>query len=419
MKKYFLITSLIILATIFTKLYLGYHWRDSFFARGNNRDVIIPIAENIYLYQDFSISPGDPTIEHEFLYPIIIAGGYMLFGRTWFGITLIQSIMSGLTALFIFLICNKLFQNRFISICAFLLTVFHPYLFINTLSIFDTTLFVFLMTLLILQTYRMNEKPTKFNAIIMGIILALTILTRDSATIFVIPVAMYIIWSLGKKHIIDFLIMLLITVCMLTPWIIRNYLISGKILLSSHGYEVIWQGNNAYSWDYISNDISVDKIPKPEAIKEIHLNSEKRTTETVLAERAVYLSEVKHFVKNNSIEFMRLMLLKFIKFWSWDYNPKPTTTRYLSTGLRSFVYNLYFFPVLLLSLLGIMAAYFIRKKFVIFCFILIGAFTAVHMISVGFTRLRLPLDPILSIFASYGIFFIYCLVKKKSLVLKQ
>jgi 4-amino-4-deoxy-L-arabinose transferase-like glycosyltransferase len=398
--------ALLLVSLVIIKLALGFYWRDSFFMRGNNCDIINPVAVSMINGQGFG-SAGNATIEHEFLYPVLVAGCYWVFGINWVGITLLQAILSALTGLIIYLLCLRLFNDHYIALGAFLLVLFHPYLFIHALSISDTTLFTFLVALLFFQMYVVYRNPSALNSFLLGSVLAASILTRDSAVVFLIPVGICLMWVLGKRHIRELVLILLTIMVFVAPWLVRNYLLTNKILLSSHGYEVLWQGNNDYSWDYIVNDISVDMIPRPKTITEIQSRSSERTIETVLAERSAYLDEIKRFVMENPMTVVSLAGLKFVKFWTWIYNPKPEKVTYLSVNLRSIFYTCYFLPFLMFGVIGFVISYHIRKPYVVFCLMMILSFTIVHMISVGFTRLRLPLDPILSVFASAS-FFIVC-----------
>lgn len=384
------------------RLGLAYHWRDSFFNRGNNYTLINPIAFNLIKGNGFSLSPGNPTIEHEFLYPVFIAVCYGLFGHNWFGVALFQGILSLLTGILIYLLAKKLFNQK-VAVISLILTIFHPYLFIQSLSVADTTIFTFLLILSFYQALRLSEHTTTINAILTGIFTSFLLLTRDSAIAFIIPLFIYIFISVNnRKRLSSFIFAIVFMVILVIPWLIRNYRISNKVLLSSHGYEVLWQGNNSHSWNYIFQDISVDEIPKPIEILELRQKYQNRTADLAIKEGEIYLNETKKFITEQPDMFIKLMFLKFIKFWSWIYNPKPETTAFINVWLRSLVCTVYFLPVLIFAIIGIILAYPAKKHFVIFCVLFFFLFSILHMLSVGFTRLRVPLDPLLTIFASFG-----------------
>jgi len=111
----------------------------------------------------------------------------------------------------------------------------------------------------------------------------------------------------------------------------------------------------------------------------------------------VYKKEALDFIKNNPGGFAKLALLKFEKFWSWVRNPSSSTPLTSDNPTRQTIYFISYFPLLVFFPIGLFLLYKKEKKLFLLFFGILFFYTLAHMIVMGFTRLRLPIDPILMI----------------------
>ncbi|MCC6499867.1 MAG: hypothetical protein IT313_06330 [Anaerolineales bacterium] len=127
------------------------------------------------------------------------------------------------------------------------------------------------------------EKPSTFNLLLSGIFLALTALTRSVILLFALSAFCLLIYLHGKRAILAILSFVLVV----TPWIVRNSLLHGKLtgIETSMGYNLYLgyhpQGNGSFvfgpSLDLlpILDDAERDKVGTEKAIEFIKAQPER------------------------------------------------------------------------------------------------------------------------------------------------
>lgn len=389
------------------KIFAGFQIKDSFTKRGNSKTYLNALACNLYLHDEYSLVTGTPSVDYEPLYPALMSLGYAATGFNWLGITVIQALLHLLTSFLLFKIVTSLFN----SVAGFFAALYHacyPYLFTYSLSIYDHTLFVFLLVFLV---YLAIQEPMKTTHLILaGIVTGLAFLTRATILTFIPPLLLFIFFIQRKNKnsgnaVTSVILYLSATALTLTPWLLRNYSYTGRILISTHGSFGMWQGNNDYSEEYLRDDRSLDQIyrlnPPPEIYRQYPLGA--RTPKDAVVAADAYKKESVEWVKNHFPQFVRMSFLKAQKLWSWNRNPKTENLRFGSNEGRQWVYFVSYFPLLLLSPLGLILLYRKNKPVALLLFGILLCFTGAHMIAIGFTRARIPIDFILMICSSMTI----------------
>lgn len=397
--KYWVLS--IIAVSFMSKLILGYILSDTFFERGNSYHALNSIAYNLIHNFEFAIAFGIPSIDYEPLYPLTLALAYKLFGMNWFGVTFIQAIFYALTSWILFLI-GKMLVNELTGLLAATYHSFYPYLFFQSLSIYDTTPFIFIiMSLIYVAMLPEKNRNVFLHYCCIGALIGLSLLLRGSALAMLPPIILYLYLKPSEYNYFKRTVVLIIAaLTVLSPWLIRNYHYTETLVISTHGAFGLWQGNNKYSYDYLQSNISLDEVyrrkPPPAIYKENPIKPRLPKEARKISQK--YKSEAMHFIQDNPTAFLKLCWIKFIKFWTWTYNPITEQYAIGTAKARNLVYFISYFPLLISIPFGL--SYLIKKSpisFVLFFGILI-TYTLAHMIVMGYSRLRLPLDPILMIF---------------------
>jgi 4-amino-4-deoxy-L-arabinose transferase-like glycosyltransferase len=398
---------IVICFSFFLKMIAGFYLKDSFLKRGNSHTPMNAIAANLLESGSYQITKGIPSIDYEPLYPGLMALSYKIVGMNWFGLTLFQGILFALSSWLLFLIATRLMDEK-AGLIAALYHSFYPYLFSYSLSIYDTTLFVFLYLLLIQLLIRPTENLSKYAGV--GGILGLTLLTRGSIIAFIPAVLFYIFMKSIKpfdlrmffKHIS---VLFLFCLLAMSPWLVRNYLLTNKLIISTHGSYGLWQGNNEYSYHLLKNDISLDEVGrmKPAPAVFAKVPGRPASPRDAIKVANIYRDDAVSFIKNNPNQFLRLALLKFVKFWSWVRTPKSSSLEFGSNQSRELVFFLSYFPLLAFMPLGLFILMKKRKNEFYLIFGIIFFYTLAHMIAMGFTRARVPIDPLLMLFAGISL----------------
>lgn len=408
---------LVVFISLFVRLGSAYLWKDSFFERGNRYNLINPVAQNIIHHKEFSLTPGNPTADNEPFYPLFVALSYFLFGSNWFSIALMQSIVNILNAVLISYITLKIFNNQKISIVAFLLFLFYPFYIFGSLSVSDTVFFCFWLALCTYLSIKCSLSGNFWISLAAGCSWGLALLTRFSAiSLFPFAFIYFFINLPPKKAIRTGIIVLFACLITLAPWVYRNYKLTGKFFITTHGAIEIWLGYNKDSLRVISHNISVDTMKKnlTEKIPELKEIREKDYSAPILREveeKRIFLKNALNFARSNPWLSIKMMPIKFWKLWTWNYNPVPSSQNSFEDLMRRVVYTLSYLPILVLALYGIvLTRHFWRSHSILF--LLFFGYSLLHTVVYGFSRLRVPIDQFLIIYSAYTVIYFLKKLKK-------
>ena len=402
------ILNLIIGFLFFVKIFIGWLLSYSFFERGNSYTNLNAIAGNIINYGEFSIVQGVYSIDYEPLYPILLAFSYTIFGENWSGVTIIQAGLYALSSWLIYKIGSIIWDSR-AGVFAAILHSFYPFLFFHSLSIIDTTLFIFLTLALVHSVLLVRPKVCSARLLdyfFIGFFLALLFLCRGTAIVFVPGlILILVLWLWRDKNffrISGCCLSLIVFAVIVSPWLVRNYQLTDELFISAHGSFGLWQGNNENSLELLKNNISLDRVYQknpPQLYQRFPLAP--RDPGQALLVESLYKAKAVEFILANPYQFIELSAWKFIKLWSPFYNPIGRSYSYGSVMLRQIFNVISYTPILILSIIGAMQLLIKKDKrdYLIFFLSLILFFTIAHMIVMGYTRLRLPIDPILMVLA--------------------
>jgi 4-amino-4-deoxy-L-arabinose transferase-like glycosyltransferase len=399
--------SAIILVSFLLKLVIGLYFSETFFGRGNSFSAYNSIAFNLVGLGEFSITPGVPSLDYEPLYPMFLALAYGFFGKSWFGVTFLQAILHAATATLIYGIASKLF-NRTAGAVAAVYFAFYPYLFFHSLSVVDTTLYVFFCIFFLWIVIYAESNGNMLLYSLAGLVLGAAMLTRASALAYLpIPglALVYLAFKGGMKVGVQRMAVLLLAFSVVVgPWVFRNYSYSGSPVISTHGPFGFWQGNNERSLEYLKNDVSLDRIyhvDPPRIYQEFPTRP--RPPKEAVQVAAKYQAEAVGFIKSNPGQFLKLAFVKFQKFWSLSITPRMESYKYSSHSWRQAVYFLSYAPLLLLMPFGLVILSGHNRAAAVMISGVLATYTLAHMIVMGFTRARLPIDPVLMILAGISI----------------
>lgn len=398
----------VMVASVAAKMAVGWKLRDSFLSRGNSYSTMNAIAMNIVQHREFAQQPGLPSIDYEPGYPVLLATAYGIFGQNWFGVTLIQSLLYSVTGLLLFGIGCEI-GSRTAGLIAFLLHSVYPFLFLHALSVIDTTLFVFCVMLVLWSILRCWNHDSITSYALLGISGAVALLTRGAFVAFGPAFAAFFIATVWRHRGVNstrYVWLCLFTAALLLcPWIMRNYQLGGRVLISTHGPFGVWQGNNPYALELLKQNTSLDAVYRrdpPPAIYAKYPLRPRDPHESIEAADA-YRSAAISFIRNHPAEFLELAVWKFRKFWSPFYNPVSRQFAYGNSNLRQLAHFVSYTPILILSLPGFVWLARRKKAFAALIGGLIFFFTLAHMIAMGYSRLRLPIDPLLMVLAGLAV----------------
>jgi 4-amino-4-deoxy-L-arabinose transferase-like glycosyltransferase len=289
------------------------------------------------------------------------------------GAKILFAAISSCTIFIIGRIALHFMDRKITAWIAGLAAALYPFFVFYSTLILSETLFLFLVSLFFLLLLRSNDRAFA----VAGLVAGFAHLTRPTLSFF-LPVAF--VWArkrsgIAWKHM--FLAALLFFAVIL-PWGMRNIGVLGEFHLgTANSGHVLWEGNNPYNTTggVAGGDLRyLDEMP--EGLEELERDRWQR-------DRAV------EFIKSDPARFAGMAFKKFARFWNiWPNAPGFDRGMYRWIAFASFA------PVLLFGLASI---YVLRKKWrdAIIVWLFVCYYTALHMVTIGSLRYRLPLEPLL------------------------
>ncbi|MFH0774161.1 MAG: glycosyltransferase family 39 protein [bacterium] len=393
-KEVFIVAGLLVLALILRLIYLS-HLKihdPSFYLPPDGTDML---TYHNYALQILNGTFGKEPYYYGPLYSYFLALVYKIFGVDPYIARLIQMLLGVATSLLTYLIARKVF-NKAVALISISISIFYGMFYIHEGLLLLESLSTFLITLSILLLLRIKDNPNFKTIAYVGISLGLSGLARPNILLFV---PFILIWLLiphpfSLIPLKKFAFLCLVIALIISPVTIRNWLVSGRfVLISTNGPVLFWISNNPYAtgeYSYPPSDYN-DKITK--MVKE---KGDK-----------VYFEEVIKFFRERPKDFVMLQVKKFLLFWS--NHEIANNMNYELLKSYSFLFK---FPILgsfgmiaPFSLCGIFLALRRKGAFLLHYFILsfMLAMIAFHILG----RHRLSCIPILIIFSSYYIWWLY------------
>ena len=347
---------------------------------GDTRQYVL-MAENLLSGKGLMISPALLAYRPP-LYPVFLSGIYYLFGNGYWPIRIAQIILDSLSCIMVYILGRRIFNPK-VGILASLIYAFYPFFIYYTGFELTETMFIFLIVLVMLYLVKAVEKPHPKNFVLAGILVGLSSLCRPTMLAFFFVASVGIAVTLKAKGLVavrNIGILFLFFVITIAPWTIRNHLVFHRFIpITAVGGRVLWEGNNPKSmggpcqyW--------------PEEIEELSEIEQDR----YLARAAINL------IKHNPARFLKLMGIKFVRFWNVIPNaPQYSRPRDKIISLSS--YGL----ILPFSIVGMLLSWKMWRK-TLLLYLLIAFFTLFHMVFLASIRYRDPIMPFVIIFAAHG-----------------
>jgi len=365
------------------------------------------IADNIVAGKGYVIGflgPEGYTSWQAPFYPYFLSLFYITFGKnaiTFFLIEIVQSIATSLVPIFIYKSAKILFDKKVALVSSILLVPFPLLLWYSTRI--HHTAFVFLAISTIFFLFLDSEMNGRFlDYAITGVFLGLSLLIEPVIIIFFFA---FIIWRCLKYPVIEslkkYLITGLLALIVITPWTIRNYNVHGKLIFikSSFGKE-FWMGNNPHTTGTGFVEGGGDEI----TISFPPLCFDDLKNHTEIERSQMLLHESMTWIKENPGDFVRLTLKKAFYFL---WYPPTDIVRHQEGGESvkyEFLKKTYWVIFSVFLIYGIFLAWRERNHYIwiilLICLFYISVYSFTH---VGQQRFRGVIEPVLIIYASYGL----------------
>ena len=369
------------------------------------------IAVNLVTTGQFAQVRGTPTSMRPPLYPFMVAGIYGVFGIDGQdAVRAIQAVLSLLTVVVVYFLGRDMFTSR-VGLWAAGICCFYPSLVASNIFVLTETLFTFLLGLFCLITIRSWNRHSASGMALAGVVLGLAALTRSVMWLFPPVLALFILLALRELSWLRRVVLAFapfVTFAMtITPWAVRNtHLQETFTTIDTMGGRNFMMGNYEHTpldrpWATISiqGDASWDSVLSAEA---------PGYRETTQGQRdKLALRRTLNYISHHPALTLKRSVVKFLHFWQLD--------RSLVAGAASDYWGHWPKPALIgltLTVCGASAAVIIATMFGVFMLpglgdrrhwfaLLIVLFVCgIHTLVFAHARYRLPLMPILAVFAA-------------------
>lgn len=352
---------------------------------------------------------GEPPFWQPPLYPYILGLHQVLFSDLIHSLRFFQILCGSLTCVLIWSIGRRLFPDTAMiaAVAALAGALYGPLIFFDG-EVLPATLATFLDLAGLTLLLRCRDRPSATRYVLAGAVFGLAALTVPTVLTFVLAAAVFVWldtrWQYPVTERIRWPLAFLVGVgLVITPAALRNSAIGGdRVLISSNAGVNFWIGTNTdydaaldirpgWEWD--------DLLARPRM--EAHL-------EQPSAKSDFFMQESFDFIRDQPLDYARLLARKTFQLWHgeeigrnqgiyfWrNYSPILATT--LWKNLIAFPFGL----VAPLALLGLMLA--VRRRGGISLPVIFISAYALSVIAFFITaRYRIPLIPLLLVYAAYG-----------------
>ncbi len=412
------------------------------FFRNNNFSIFysqdskkyVDLATALLVKHEFAYN-NLPEIERTPGYPIFLTIG-IKFGQLEIITIILQIILSCLTIWLVFKISKIIFTNNKVATLSALLYTIEPLSILYTSKIMPETLFTtFIVLFLYLLLKYFNNKKIPFlfassftlaiSAYVKPISIYLTIVIS-------IVLAIYVFKDKGKTiHQLFYpVLFLLITIALISPWLVRNLLVAKYNGFSSIGDRTIYVLSTKYRFPHYEGKYKVSKkilTLNPLASKQDLLLQRAKLYELVRKNGLSIITDDIPVYLYNHAKGLTMFLLnpgttEILRMINFDFiKTKEIVEGYSKAEIIGTLYRMLkenkigfwiigFMSVILVSyfLLGILALC-CKQTFslpAMTIIIVIAYLTLLSTYPIGLSRYRHPVMPLISIFSGQGLFIV-------------
>ena len=333
------------------------------------------------------------------LYPWLVTGVYLVTGHSPWALATVQCLLSALVAVVVYEIGRRTFGHR-AGVAAGALVAIHPGLAGYASKFHPLVLDTVFISLVLLAVLRLVQAPAPGNAALFGAALGGCVLTRPTILAF-LPFALgWVMYRQRNRRGVAYAALgLVIAVIIVSPWVVRNYVVLGTFVLTrtTTGY-VFWLGNHPGA-----TGGATDASGKGSLFDVAPLELRQRIPSTdEIAQNRIFLSEALQHVRGDPAAFIGRTMTKLSYFW-WV---APYAGRGYPRWQFAF-YHGFYIVTLVLAVLGLVFARRHRAPGqvdgVVLGLVLLVAISLVQSLFYVDARHRLSVEPVLMVFSGHGL----------------
>lgn len=386
---------------------------------------------------------GQPDAMIPPLYSYALAGVYAIFGRSGLSVAAFHIVLDCLSIACLYHIGKRLFKsNEWIGTLASLFYALYPYLIFQNLTLIDTPFFMTLLYAFVLLMVLLRERPaldkgTWGLAVLAGVVLGLSMLTRSLLPLLAMLAAVWFLFRLSlRQTILRLLPVAVVGFVVMIPWIVRNYGIYKAFVPTALNFgDNFYQGNSEYTIPFFRAGYDVQWVPAPpiQATERLGLEASQERFQFGM-----------QYLRNHPEQIPDLIWTKFLVYWSIDIAPRRNPVNgqvprldYQGNAIQETnaqgdlqlgelppgdpvgeysgslfdqigrpIHIVYWGGLLLLGIIGVVLTWKQWRDVSLLWFVQISM-TVMYIIFHPSTRYRVPTDPLLFLFSAYALLWIW------------
>ena len=341
-------------------------------------------------------------------YVMALAGLFSVTGESLLAAQILNIVLSIFTACFIIYLTRKLFKRNALAISAATIFLFHPAIVFSESRAGVESLFAFLVVVFIALLYKAVYSNKIFDYAMAGLTFGFVILVKNTPVLFSLFLLPYLLIRQYRKVsvksiLINFAVMILCMFIIYSPWVIRNYCISGEFAPTT-----TVKGTTAYQGVYINRNIFSGKEHRTlmqEAtqeqgalardmglrFKEGFFQYFYSTRDEIMFDKLMFKQAMQEYIKS-PLFLIRCCFFNLLGFWFAGRTHMATVLNFILA-----------MPIIILSIIGSYKGY-KNNLDISLIIIFILAYMIPHLAILGIARYYVPLIPFLSMLCCLAFF---------------
>lgn len=377
-------------------------------------------AANLARGSGFVSIKGEPTAARPPMLPLVLGGLYRVLGVS-LAVGRVFQVLLGVSVVgLVYLVARRLFDPA-VALLAALLCAINPYLIFISSYILTENLYTVLVLaiILILAGGAVKGFAGWRETALSGLVVGVASLTRPNAVLLagaVVPLILLAGQTSLRGRVARCAVVIITVALVILPWTVRNHARLGEwVIFTTHGGITFYQSNNRLVCEEPTMLGSVAPREMLPGWAEIQAAGE---TE---GDRAAWRL-AKQFLRDNPGLVPGLVLNKFLRFWrlrshapasgvkgGWWWNKGKWLGRAASTLDVGIVYAVVAIPGFLLGL--VVTARDWRRLVLVYGVIVVHLGLA--LVFYGSLRARLPIEPVIAMFASAGLMYLVTKLRRR------
>ena len=317
------------------------------------------IADNLlkgqgYVFDEWGRAPLQPTSFLPPLYVYWCALFMSLSSNGYLHMYIVQALVAASGCIPAYIVGRKMFSERVGMIFAAAYAFYPEFMFLHSRPVSEFLYVVIVLWLLALYLRLRDDVPSATDAprlaLAFGAVAAVSILVKEATTTFILAVIIAMLWrdklrAATWKRIV--LPMAVGGLAVMSPWIIRNYIVQNEFIPIRTGYGItLWLANHHGATGTDKNYDTRYILETMDRSYLAHVNSMLPADEQ--DRDRVYLREVVRFVSERPREYFQLCL-KRLTYYLWFDPTHPIA--------RNIIYRLSYLLLLMFAAPGFILAY--------------------------------------------------------------